>query len=933
MAKVRKRRSNRNLRSRFEALLRSNFYQKKHSIGGRSSLEHFCSEGVFHDLDPNPLFDGGWYRSTYKVDPSIPALIHYLSMGAAQGNDPSAVFDTKYYLGQVGVLPNSVTPLEHYLSDGWKQGADTHRLFSTAWYIDHLDGEDLVGFTPIEHYLAIGWRDGKSPCSVFSVGSYLRRYPDVALADVEPLSHFLKHGHREFRRGSDFMDPAWYEAEHRDDPSVEIVGSLAHYLHVNSTIGLNWSDDPLANRIGEHLTAAQRRSLLSLTSSPDSDMVLRTDWDSRVASLQVPSSVDSRVSVVIPTFNHSEYLIRCLESIESAGDSTTFEIIVVDDGSDQMHSDRFAAINGIKLITQSNMGFAGACEAGVAASNAELLLLLNNDTEVLPGWLDGLVNEMDRHPETGAAGSMIISGNHLLQEAGAIIFSDGSGMQYGWGDSPLKWTYRSRREVDYCSGASLMIRRELWDRIGGFDDRFAPAYYEDTDLCFAARQAGSKVVYCPNSVIFHNEGSSAGGDGTGSKRFQFRNRDLFVEKWKLVLNAQPVQLHDGYENRLSELFRDSERRGAHHVLIVDHRVPTADRDSGSVRMTRILEALADQGRTVHFLPLDGQRMQPYSDALADRGIDIIGARPGDSDVNALISGLSGRLEMVMVSRPEVAAHTMSTILTLASGVPLVYDMVDAHGARVRKAGQVHGQPELTAQALQYEHLEAAVARLADVVVAVSKDDESYIEQVARIPLRTIRIPNSHSRADTAGGFATRSDLLFVGGYEHQPNVDAALFLVHEVLPLLLAELPSIRVVLVGSNPPPEVTALRGPNVIAPGWVADLDPVYAEARVVVAPLRYGAGVKGKIGEALSHGVPIVTTSVGVEGMSMTDGRDALIGESPSELAAAIVRVYKDEELWVSLRQNGLALVDELFGEGATRERVMSLLAAVAQSAEY
>jgi glycosyltransferase involved in cell wall biosynthesis len=158
-------------------------------------------------------------------------------------------------------------------------------------------------------------------------------------------------------------------------------------------------------------------------------------------------------------------------------------------------------------------------------------------------------------------------------------------------------------------------------------------------------------------------------------------------------------------------------------------------------------------------------------------------------------------------------------------------------------------------------------------------------------------------------------------------------LVHEVLPLLLAELPSIRVVLVGSNPPPEVTALRGPNVIAPGWVADLDPVYAEARVVVAPLRYGAGVKGKIGEALSHGVPIVTTSVGVEGMSMTDGRDALIGESPSELAAAIVRVYKDEELWVSLRQNGLALVDELFGEGATRERVMSLLAAVAQSAEY
>jgi glycosyltransferase involved in cell wall biosynthesis len=96
---------------------------------------------------------------------------------------------------------------------------------------------------------------------------------------------------------------------------------------------------------------------------------------------------------------------------------------------------------------------------------------------------------------------------------------------------------------------------------------------------------------------------------------------------------------------------------------------------------------------------------------------------------------------------------------------------------------------------------------------------------------------------------------------------------------------------------------------------------------------GAGMKGKIGEALSHGVPIVTTSVGAEGMSMTDGKDALIGESSNEMAAAIVRIYKDEELWESLRQNGLALVNELFGEGATRERVMSLLAAVAQTSAY
>ncbi|MCX6976169.1 MAG: glycosyltransferase family 4 protein, partial [Verrucomicrobia bacterium] len=243
-------------------------------------------------------------------------------------------------------------------------------------------------------------------------------------------------------------------------------------------------------------------------------------------------------------------------------------------------------------------------------------------------------------------------------------------------------------------------------------------------------------------------------------------------------------------------------------------------------------------------------------------------------------------------------------------------MVDAHGARVRRASKALGRPELMMEALQLERLEAAVARISDVVITVSEDDETYIERVARMQLRMVRIPNIHWSADTGSGFEGRRDLLFVGGYQHPPNVDAALYLAHEILPLVLLELPDVRLVLAGSHPPLELTALRGANVICPGWVEDLDPVYAEARVVAAPLRYGAGVKGK-------------TAIGAEGMSMTDGKDVLLGDSPESLAAAIVAAYRNRELWESLRENGLALVEEHFGEGASRERVQELLAVVAE----
>ena len=226
-------------------------------------------------------------------------------------------------------------------------------------------------------------------------------------------------------------------------------------------------------------------------------------------------------------------------------DTTPFELILVDDASPDHAASLVDSVPGVRLIRLSkNVGYLGACNAGAAAARGRHLLLLNNDTEVRPGFLDALVRLLD-DKSVGVVGSKLVYPDGRLQEAGGIIFRDGTGWNYGRGESPSRFEYAFVREVDYCSGASLLVRGELWQSLGGFDERYSPAYYEDVDLCFSAREAGYRVLYQPASVVIHHEGASHGTDtASGTKRYQEINRHKFVDKWHDELAAQQLP-HSG----------------------------------------------------------------------------------------------------------------------------------------------------------------------------------------------------------------------------------------------------------------------------------------------------------------------------------------------------------------------------------------------------
>ena len=893
-------------------------------------FEHYFHTGFAEERSPNPLFQPHLYRLLSYVRAAVPAIVHYLSQTDPLPRNPHPLFSGEWYRRHRSDHPAALTDLEHYIRNGLDHVADPHPLFSTAWYIERNNLGDLCGMTPLEHYLSFGWRAGHQPCALVRPDTYLMVNKDLG-DQIEPLTHYLLFGkgHPEYRFVNPFFDERSYEKQVERADVARSTVFLSHFMEIGHKAGLRSSPLPIAPKILDLLLAQQERSRQSLRKNPDpsSAVPFAIDWDLRARNISLKFADTPLVSIIIPTFDHSEDVIRCLESISDIPDITPFEVVVVDDGSSATHADRLKLISGIRLcVLEQNLGFAGATTAGVEASRGEFVLLLNNDTEVVAGWLDKLVETMRSSTEVGLVGSMILRPDFLLQEAGCVVFRDGDARQLGCRELPTDWRYQVARDVDYCSGASLLLRRALWDEVDGFDPRFAPAYYEDTDLALTARSRGLRVVYQPGSVLFHNEGSTHGKEFTGVKRMQLRNQKLFAEKWADWLSTKPTNSRSW---SVEDEWKVRDQSSGSIVIVVDHRVPTPTEDSGSVRMTNILKLLRELEHRVVFIPETALLAQPASAELADIGVEVFGWDYRQQEFRSYLTSIADRVEFVMVSRPDVALNVFSAVTQSMPMVPFVYDMVDAHGLRKRNEALVTGRDDHRREAVRVETIERRMARASDIVVTLSQEDEDEIRRLAGIDIRTVRLSNIHEPADPGPEFEARNGLLFVGGYEHTPNIDAVVWFVEEILPILEQEIGPVRVTLAGSKPTERVLALQSPNVTVPGWIEDLTDLYHQSRVAIAPLRFGAGVKGKIGEALAFGVPTVSTSVGVDGMGLRTGTDILVGNSPWDFAREVGRIYRDRDLWTAVRTAGLSTVHENFGWGHSRRQIENLVSQASQ----
>ena len=641
----------------------------------------------------------------------------------------------------------------------------------------------------------------------------------------------------------------------------------------------------------------------------------------RTARIELPQSEHPEASIVIPLYAHAELTRAALESIRDNTRHVRYEVILVDDAADPATKSLLGKVRGARLIiNETNIGYLRSVKRGADAARGRWLVLCNNDIEVRPGWLATLLECAESSSDVGIVTPKYLYPDGSLAEAGGIIWRDGTGANYGRGEQPTCSRYEFRRETDYGSAAALMVQADFWREVGGFDERFLPMYYEDTDLCFQARERGLRVMFEPRAHVIHVEGATAGVDlDAGHKRHQELNRPKFVEKWSERLEAE--HLPPDPETVWAAANRHCDAR----VLIVDHRVPMWDRDSGSLRMKGIIETLVELGCHVIFLPDNSMPVQPYTRELQRIGVEVLYG----VDVGTELAAIGPSLDLVILSRPQQAARWLDPVRECAPSARVLYDTVDLHWLREARRAATHsrdapGEVVLSRQAAGMRELELALIRATDATIVVTESERAQVE--ADVPQAVVHVlPNVHEPRAHVPSAQERQGLLFVGGFEHPPNIEAALALVQQVMPLVWRECGDVPVTIVGPSAPPQVKALGSSLVDVKGWVQDLDPLLDSSSALVAPLSYGAGLKGKVTQALAAGLPVVTTPIGAEGLDAVDGEQLLIGGTASELAERVVRVLREPDLWRRLSRSGQQLVAERCSPAVMSQKLTELMA--------
>ena len=644
-----------------------------------------------------------------------------------------------------------------------------------------------------------------------------------------------------------------------------------------------------------------RRFGLDGTEPAFSDCVAALDAVKPVEALCAPGSAElPELSIVIPVYAQLAWTLNAIDSLIRHRSRHRFEIIVVDDLSPDDSGIHLPRIRHIHYHRQpANGGFIVSCNTGAAMARGRYVMMLNNDTRLVDGCLDELLESFALFPQAGMIGSKLYNDDATLQEAGGIIWRDGSAWNLGRNDDPNRPIYCHARKIDYISGCAIVLPTALWRQLGGFDPLYRPAYAEDADLAFRVRAAGYDTMLQPLSRIIHYEGKSSGRDVTrGVKAYQIHNQRKFYRRWRETLMR--------HRPNGSEPLLEAERDAGRRAMVIDAVMPTPTQDAGSVTTTLTLKLYQQLGYKAILVPEANFLYDPENTPLLHRqGVETAYA-PFDLDFEKTLAKHAARLDVVQVYCVSVLERVLEPLRRIAPHVPVLFHNMDLHYLRMERQAELEDSDALREAAADMKRRELDLISRVDCTITHSTHERDLLAVEA--PGAPVVVwPFMFELMGTEVPFDERRGYAFLGGYRHAPNVDAVRYFVESILPLLRQRDPEALFYIVGASPGPEVLELAGDNVIVTGMIDDLRDVLDKVRVFVCPLRIGAGVKGKVSVAMSYGLPVVTTGMGVEGMEVVEGDHFLQGDDAESFAEAAFRAHEDAALWQRLSLAGLDMV--------------------------
>jgi GT2 family glycosyltransferase len=619
----------------------------------------------------------------------------------------------------------------------------------------------------------------------------------------------------------------------------------------------------------------------------------------------LPKFKTPKVSIIVPAYNKFELTYHCIASIALAYNEVSYEVILADDCSSDDTSDAENIISNLVVSRNpQNLRFLKSCNRATEKVRGDYIVFLNNDTEVTSFWLDELIKPFNELDGIGLTGAKLINADGTLQEAGGIIWENGEPWNVGRDAHPMSPEYNYLRDADYLSGAALCISSNVWKKVGKFSEEFAPCYYEDTDLAFKVRDQGLRTIYTPMSTVVHFEGKSHGKDVTkGLKQYQVVNEKTFGIKWcnQFRGNGKP-------SIELMHLKKD--RNANHRILVLDYATPCPEKDAGSYAAIQEIKLIQALGFKVTFVPKNLAHFGKYTTELQRMGVEVLYA-PFYVDISDVIEKRIGEMDAVYITRYGVAKDCIE-LIRKKSNAKILFNNADLHFLReLRAALKNSNDKELMEQAIQTRTEELAVCREVDAILCYNSTEHAVIAS------HILKVDNMHitpwvlTQKPAGPAFAKRKGIAFLGGYNHKPNLEAVEYLVKEIMPLLAASRPEICLYVYGSNMPDDFKEWETKNIKMCGFAESLDGVFHDHRLFVAPLLSGAGIKGKVLEAMAYGMPCVLSDVAAEGTGLSNGVSAALAGTPEEWVEKIVRLYDDENLWLKMAENEALLVKEQY----------------------
>jgi GT2 family glycosyltransferase len=886
-----------------------------------SGFDHYCQHG-HRCVSPHWLFDDALYADLYE-DMTLENLAahdchgrydHYLRSGQREARMGHFLFDGQFYAARAvaaGVDAAELERLGPYVHFLYRLGAEEELAssiyFDPVWYVERQPGaraEIARGRygSAIQHYLTHPSPELFDPVPEFSEPFYRRRYSEIAAAiDCgmyrSGYQQFIQHGAFELRQPSAGIDLAYYRDMHervRDDLNAgRVRDAFAHLRLIGLREGLAHAppaERPVLNELAtRELFIAKAQAGLAVFAR------MRLDF----------SHAEPVLSVIMVAFERFELTMQALASLRANG-AGGIELILVDNGSSDATRRIGEYVTGAKILrTTQNLGFLQAANLALREASAPAVLYLNNDVELGFGAVAAALARLHSDPRIGAVGAKIIRSNGRLQEAGSIIWRDGTTSGYLRDGAPLAPEANFLREVDYCSGVFLMCRAEILAELGGFDAAYAPAYFEDADLCARMRGAGYVTLYDPAVTVHHLEFGSA-ASSEASMALMRRGRRIFKTRQAAFLAGQ---MPASAQNTLAARSRSARPS----LLLLEDTVPLRRLGSGFVRCNDIVHAIDAAGYDVQVFPLNGA---PYDIA------SLFGDFPErtevlhDLDFTMLPEFLKARAAMfdiIWIARTHNVARVMPLLAQAGidpARMPVVLDTeaiaANREAARAALAGEAF---DLRAAAAR----ELAGTEICATVLAVSDQEATELRALGLANVSVLGTAR-HASPESAS-FAARDGLLFVAGF-HQadsPNLDALDWYMAEIQPALaaiLGEAPMLHVVGHAAAGIDLSRFAKNARITLHGEVSDLTPYYAAARVFIAPTRFAAGTPYKIYEAASFGLPCVVTEL-LRGQLGWEMASAPVGDA-RRFAAAVAALYRSEAEWSRQRAAALARIENEHG---------------------